>query len=178
MGKTKKVETKIDDIQKLSHENLISQLINSNFHYVNLRSIVFIPMSFEIREKIDLTLFGVVDGCYDIYQCCNCTLITESLQIIDAFVMLYCYSHANKAQCCCCCIRTSPFFYLFFARLLFVNDFVALLRSTKRILFKSFFSPAVIDRGCQVTSDFRRHFELTDTLGRDLMLVSIRCQTR
>ena len=70
------------------------------------------------------------------------------------------------------------FFTFFFARLLFVNDFVALLRSTKRILFKSFFSPAVIDRGCQVASDFRRHFELTDTLGRDLMLVSIRCQTR
>ena len=52
MGKTKKIETKIDDIQKLSHENLISQLINSNNHYVNLRSIVFIPMSFEIRDKL------------------------------------------------------------------------------------------------------------------------------
>ena len=47
-----KIETKIDDIKKLSHENLISQLVNSNNHYVNLRSIVFIPMSFEISDKL------------------------------------------------------------------------------------------------------------------------------
>ena len=31
-----KIETKIDDIRKLSHENLISQLMNSNDYYVNL----------------------------------------------------------------------------------------------------------------------------------------------
>ena len=38
--------------------------------------------------------------------------------------------------------------------------------------------PAGIDCGCQVISGFGRHLELTDTLGLDLMLVSIRCQTR
>ena len=37
--------------------------------------------------------------------------------------------------------------------------------------------PTGIDRGCQVTSDFRRRLGLTDTLGLDLMLLSIRCQT-
>ena len=31
------IETKIDDIRKLSHENLVWQLINSNNYYVNLR---------------------------------------------------------------------------------------------------------------------------------------------
>ena len=30
-----KIETKIDEIRKLSHENLISQLMNSNDYYVN-----------------------------------------------------------------------------------------------------------------------------------------------
>ena len=69
-------------------------------------------------------------------------------------------------------------FLTFLARILFVSDFVPLLRSTKRILFTSFFSPAGIDRGRQVTSDFRPHLGLTDTLGRNLMLVSIRCQLR
>ena len=38
--------------------------------------------------------------------------------------------------------------------------------------------PTGIDRGCQVISGFRRHLELTDILGLDLMLVSIRCQIR
>ena len=37
-----KIETKIDEIRKLSHENLISQLMNSNDYYVNLRLIMFI----------------------------------------------------------------------------------------------------------------------------------------
>ena len=128
-----------------------------------------------------MTLFGVVDGCYDIYQCCNCTLITESLQIIMLLTLLQCcivIVMQIKPNVVAVALGLVHFFTFFFARLLFVNDFVALLRSTKRILFKSFFSPAGIDRGCQVISDFRRHFELTDTLGRDLMLVSIRCQTR
>ena len=46
-----KTETKIDDIRKLSHENLISQLMNSNDFYVNLRLIMFISSCFEMREK-------------------------------------------------------------------------------------------------------------------------------
>ena len=37
-----KIETKIDDIRKLSHKNFISQLMNSNDYYVNLRLIRFI----------------------------------------------------------------------------------------------------------------------------------------
>ena len=44
-----KIETKIDDIRKLSHENLISQLMNSNDYYVNLRLIVFISSCFEMK---------------------------------------------------------------------------------------------------------------------------------
>ena len=80
-----KIETKIDDIRKISHENLISQLMNSNDHYdVNLRLTVFISSCFEMRE-IDLTLFGIVDKCYDLYQCCNCTLITESIYLYHTF---------------------------------------------------------------------------------------------
>ena len=47
-----KIETKIDDIRKLSHKNLISQLMNSNDLYVNLRLIVFISSCFEVRDKL------------------------------------------------------------------------------------------------------------------------------
>ena len=47
-----KIETKIDDIRKLSHENLISQLMNSNDYYVNLRLTVFISSCFEMRDKL------------------------------------------------------------------------------------------------------------------------------
>ena len=47
-----KIETKIDDMRKLLHENLISQLMNSNDYYVNLRLIMFISSCFEIRHKL------------------------------------------------------------------------------------------------------------------------------
>ena len=47
-----KIETKIDDIRKLSHENVISQLMNSNDYYVNLRLIVFISSCFEMRDQL------------------------------------------------------------------------------------------------------------------------------
>ena len=72
-----KIETKVDDIRKLSHENLISQLINSNDYYVNLRLMMFISSCFE--RQIDLTLIGILDKCYDLYQSLNCTLITKLL---------------------------------------------------------------------------------------------------
>ena len=38
--------------------------------------------------------------------------------------------------------------------------------------------PAGIDRGCWVISGFDRHLGLCDTPGLDVILVSIRCQTR
>ena len=47
-----KIETKIDDIRKLSHENLIPQLMNSNDYYVNLRLIMFISSCFEMKDKL------------------------------------------------------------------------------------------------------------------------------
>ena len=47
-----KIETKIDDIRKLSHENLISQLMNSDDFYVNLWSIMFISSCFEMGDKL------------------------------------------------------------------------------------------------------------------------------
>ena len=47
-----KIETKIDDIRKLSHENLISQLMNSNDYYFNLRLIMSISSCFEMRNKL------------------------------------------------------------------------------------------------------------------------------
>ena len=47
-----KIETKMDDIRKLSHENLISQLMNSNDYYVNLRLMMFISSCFEMRNKL------------------------------------------------------------------------------------------------------------------------------
>ena len=47
-----KIETKINEIRKLSHKNLISQLINSDDYYVNLRLIMFISSYFEIRNKL------------------------------------------------------------------------------------------------------------------------------
>ena len=47
-----KIEAKIDEIRKLSHENLISQLMNSNDYYVNLRLIMFISSCFEMRNKL------------------------------------------------------------------------------------------------------------------------------
>ena len=62
LSKTK--AKKIDDIRKLSHENLISQLVTSNDYEVNLRLIVFISSCFEMRD-IDSTDFGILDECYD-----------------------------------------------------------------------------------------------------------------
>ena len=47
-----KTETKIDDIRKLLHEIFISQLMNSNDCYINLRLIMFISSGFEIRDKL------------------------------------------------------------------------------------------------------------------------------
>ena len=45
-----KFATKIDDIRKLSHENFISQLMNSNDYYVNV--VVFMSPCFEMRDKL------------------------------------------------------------------------------------------------------------------------------
>ena len=47
-----KIETKFDDIRKLSHENLISRPMNSNDYYVNLRLILFMSSCFEMRNKL------------------------------------------------------------------------------------------------------------------------------
>ena len=69
------IETKIDDVRKLSHENLISQLMKSNDYHVNW---VHLTALWHERQ-IDLTLFATLDKCYDIYQCCNCTLIFKLL---------------------------------------------------------------------------------------------------
>ena len=41
-----------DDVGKLSHENLISQLMNSNDYNVNLRLSMFISSCFEMRNKL------------------------------------------------------------------------------------------------------------------------------
>ena len=41
-----------NDVRKLSHENLISQLMNSNGYCVNLRLIVFTSSYFEMRDKM------------------------------------------------------------------------------------------------------------------------------
>ena len=48
-----KIETKIDDIGRLSHKNLISKLINFNdYYHVNLRLIMFISSCFEMKDKL------------------------------------------------------------------------------------------------------------------------------
>ena len=49
-----KTETIFDDIKKLSRENLISQLMNSNdiITTISLQLIVFISSCFEIRDKV------------------------------------------------------------------------------------------------------------------------------
>ena len=65
------IDTKIDDDQKLSHENLIPQLMNSNDYYVNCVHLIVLWN----KRQIDLAFFGILDKCYDVYQCCNCTLI-------------------------------------------------------------------------------------------------------
>jgi len=44
--------TEIDDIRKLSHENLRLQLMNSNDYYVNLRLLMVILSFFEMRDKL------------------------------------------------------------------------------------------------------------------------------
>ena len=48
------MEAKLDDIRKLSIENLLSQLINSDDYYIyaNLRLIMFISPYFEMRDKL------------------------------------------------------------------------------------------------------------------------------
>ena len=53
----------------------------SNFiclHPTTFTLIMFISSCFEMRQ-IDLTLVGILDKCYDMYQCWNCTLITKLL---------------------------------------------------------------------------------------------------
>ena len=57
------------------------------------------------KRQIDLTVIGILDKCYDLYQCWNYTLITtyHNYHAFHAFAMLYSYSHANKAHCCCRC---------------------------------------------------------------------------
>ena len=47
-----KIQTKIDDIRKLSHENLTSQLMNSNDYNVNLGLIMFISSCFEMKDRL------------------------------------------------------------------------------------------------------------------------------
>ena len=47
-----KIKGKIDDIQNLLHENLVSQLMNPNDYYVNLRWIMFISSCFEMSDKL------------------------------------------------------------------------------------------------------------------------------
>ena len=49
-----KTETIFDDIKKLSRENLISQLMNSNgiITIISLQLIVFISSCFEMRDKV------------------------------------------------------------------------------------------------------------------------------
>ena len=56
-----KTETKIDDNRKLSRENLISQLMNSNEYIVNRRLIMSNLSCFEIKDKLklDLTLLDI-----------------------------------------------------------------------------------------------------------------------
>ena len=56
-----KTEAKIDDNRKLSHEYLISQLMNSNDYKVNLRLIMPNLSCFETKDKlkIDLTLLDI-----------------------------------------------------------------------------------------------------------------------
>ena len=61
-----KNETKIDDIRKLSRENLISQLVNSNDYYASINCVHVVLWN---ERQIDLTIIGILDKCYDIYQC-------------------------------------------------------------------------------------------------------------
>ena len=100
-----KIETKIDDIRKLSHENLISisQLMNSIDYCVNFRLIIFISLCFEMRCKfiwpllkywINVMIYINVEIVLWLLNHCN-------YNAFDAFAMLHC-SPANKAHCCCC----------------------------------------------------------------------------
>ena len=59
-----KIETKINDIRKLSHESLISQLINSNDYYVNLRRNIskyvhLIVLSNERQSDLTLIIWNI-----------------------------------------------------------------------------------------------------------------------
>ena len=47
-----KTEPKINDVRKLSHENSISKLINSNDYCVNLLFLMFISSYFEMIDKL------------------------------------------------------------------------------------------------------------------------------
>ena len=46
------IDVDIDSIRQLSHEKLISQLMNSNDYQVNLRLIMFISSCLEMRDKL------------------------------------------------------------------------------------------------------------------------------
>ena len=85
-----KIETKIDDIRKLSPENLIiSQLISSNDYYVNLPLIVFISSCFD-----NLTLFGILNKVtvfimlLTLLQCCIVIAMQIKLTVVAVVVVV------------------------------------------------------------------------------------------
>ena len=85
-----KIETKIDDIRKLSPENLIiSQLISSNDYYVNLPLIVFISSCFD-----NLTLFGILNKVtvfimlLTLLKCCIVIAMQIKLTVVAVVVVV------------------------------------------------------------------------------------------
>ena len=53
-----KLEPKIPFLRLQSHETLLSHLMNSNDHFINIQSISFTSSCFELRDK---QIFGIID---------------------------------------------------------------------------------------------------------------------
>ena len=98
-----KTVTKIDDIRKLSHENLISLLMNANDYFVSLRLTVLISSWFEMKDKL---IWPFWEYWVNVMIYINVAIVPwylnyRNYHAFHTFAMLYCWSHANKAHCCC-----------------------------------------------------------------------------
>ena len=83
------------------------KLINSNDYYVNLHLILL------WNERDWFLRFGLLDKCYELYQCWNCTLNYRNYHAFDAFAMVYCYSHANKLTVVVVVVKSTASWTLF-----------------------------------------------------------------
>ena len=92
---------------ELSHENFVSQLMNSNDYYVNLRLILFILSCFDKWETNWFDPF--LEYWVNVLMYINVAIVPwcfnyRNYHTFHAFAILICVAYKwDKAHCCCCC---------------------------------------------------------------------------